>query len=132
MKQVIINSHATIVKGPFRGVIGRVVGFDSDMDMVSVEVAEDTFIDVKSGVIKRVPELTKTKAWDLVMSFFEVGKKYKIGFTDLEGNDVEHKCIVFEKNGGNLGIQVFETDGEPDEGQTWIKWSWMNQIEGLL
>ncbi|ANT39998.1 MULTISPECIES: hypothetical protein [Bacillus cereus group] len=53
MNTVTVNIHATIIKGALKGVSGKVVGFDSEMDMVSIEVDEDTFIETKSGNVKQ-------------------------------------------------------------------------------
>ncbi|CAM4012455.1 hypothetical protein [Bacillus manliponensis] len=53
MNTVTVNIHATIIKGALKGVSGRVVGFDSEMDIVSIEVDENTWIETKSNYIKQ-------------------------------------------------------------------------------
>ncbi|HDR4898649.1 hypothetical protein OCF11_21455 [Bacillus cereus] len=53
MNTVTVNIQATIIKGALTGASERVLGFDSEMDMVSIEVDEDTFIETKSGNIKK-------------------------------------------------------------------------------
>ncbi|AJI31682.1 hypothetical protein I6G76_12150 [Bacillus cereus] len=53
MNTVTVNIQATIIKGALTGASERVLGFDSEMDMVSIEVDEDTFIETKSGNIKQ-------------------------------------------------------------------------------
>lgn len=79
--------------------------------------------------IEEVEQPKSIKPWELIMPFFEIGKNYRIKFTDLNENVVEYRCMVIEKSGGNLGLQVFETDGEPDRGQTWINYKWIDRIE---
>ncbi|THG59804.1 hypothetical protein E7Y01_14715 [Bacillus sp. HUB-I-004] len=64
MNTVTVNIQTTIIKGALTGGSRRVVGFDSEMDMVSIEADsemdmvsieadEDTFIETKSGNIKQ-------------------------------------------------------------------------------
>jgi hypothetical protein len=45
MNTVTVNIQATIIKGVLKGFSGRVVGFDSEVDMVSIEVDANTFIE---------------------------------------------------------------------------------------
>lgn len=129
MKQVIVNKEATILTGKRQGQKGLVVGFDSELDIVDIEIKEPITISTKSEHIEQTEEPKSIKPWTLVMSFFEIGKTYKIKFTDLEENVVDYKCMVIETNGGNLGVEVFETDGEPDSGKAWINWKWLDRIE---
>lgn len=129
MKQVIVNKEAIITSGKRKGQKGLVVGYDSESDVVDIEIQEPVIVNAKSEHIDQAEQPKSIKPWTLVMSFFEIGKTYKIKFTDSEGNVVEYKCMVIETNGGNLGVQVFETDGEPDKGQTWINWKWIDRIE---
>ncbi|ACO26179.1 hypothetical protein MRY88_13110 [Bacillus cereus] len=53
MNTVTVNIQTTIIKGALTGGSRRVVGFDSEMYMVSIEADEDTFIETKSGNIKQ-------------------------------------------------------------------------------
>ncbi|MEC3598403.1 hypothetical protein ACTFRD_11270 [Bacillus cereus group sp. MYBK249-1] len=73
----------------------------------------------------------KIRVWTLVMNLFEIGKKYKIIILDEDNGQVVYKCTVKAKDGGNLLIDVYETDGEEDYGQTWIKWRWILEMEQL-
>lgn len=73
----------------------------------------------------------KIRECTLVMNLFEVGKKYKIAVFDEDNGNVVYKCTVKEKDGDYLLIDVYETDGEEDYGQTWIKWRWILEMEQL-
>lgn len=129
MKQVIVNKEATITSGKRKGQKGLVVGYDSESDVVDIEIQEPVIVSAKSEHIDQAEQPKSIKPWELIMPFFEIGKNYRIKFTDLEENVVEYKCMVIEKCGGNLGLQVFQTDGEPDSGQAWINYKWIDRIE---
>jgi hypothetical protein len=52
-KVVIVNADATITTGKLNVISGKVVGFDSKTNMVSIEVDEHTIVETKSDFIKQ-------------------------------------------------------------------------------
>lgn len=115
---------------------------DEPTDIVSVEdcvnnglhnyfrsLKQDGEIEDYTLDVKEVEQPKSIKPWELIMPFFEIGKTYRIKFTDLVDVVVEYKCMVLEKNGGNLNVQVFEKDGKPDRTKTCINYKWIDRIE---
>lgn len=92
---------------------------------------QDGEIESYALTVEEVEQPTVIRVWELIMSQFEVGKKYEIFVYDEDNGTTRYKCTALHKDGGNLKISVFETDGEPDEGETWINWKWMTQIKAI-
>ena len=73
----------------------------------------------------------KIQVRNLVMDLFEVGKDYKIIIKDEDNGLVEYTCTVKGKDEYTLFIYVSETDGEWDEGTTYISWKIIESVEAL-
>ncbi|KXY51068.1 hypothetical protein AT268_31690 [Bacillus cereus] len=71
------------------------------------------------------------KVRDLIFKQLELGKKYEITHYDEDNGFTRYRGTVEKFNDTSVFIRVFETDGEKDEGTTWIDWRDIDAFEEL-
>ena len=62
------------------------------------------------------------KVRDMILNQFELGGKYEITHHDEDNGNTVYKGTVVDRDEYALQVNVYETDGEEDNGDTWINW----------
>lgn len=68
---------------------------------------------------------------EVVINFFEVGKKYKIAMFDEDGVGMECKCKVIEKDSEEMRLELFEKNGTVHNEKIWVEWKDLQTFEEI-